>query len=192
MTKTVHLIRHGQSTFNAIHDSTGHDPLIYDAPLSALGHQQVAEARQAYADHAYDIVFTSPLTRAIQTAKGIFGNNAPMIVNASHSEWANWSCNMGRPASELARDFPDLDFSHLTEDWWHKGGPINAYGIPCEPLESLLARVASFRALIAARPERKIAIVGHGDFFYHLTRRAMANCERAVMSDHVAEFLAAN
>ena len=181
MSKTVHLIRHGQSTFNAIHDSTGYDPLIYDAPLSALGHTQVAAAAKAYADETYDIIFTSPLTRAIQTAKGIFGANAPMLVNASHSEWSNWSCNMGRPATILAQEFPDLDFNHLTEDWWHKGGPVNSYGIPCEPLESLLDRVATFRAMIAARPEKKIAVVGHGDFFYHLTDKFMTNCERVAM-----------
>jgi len=181
MPKTVHLIRHGQSTFNAIHEQTGHDPLIYDAPLSVLGHEQVKAASLAYADQRYDIVFTSPLTRAIQTARGIFGNRAPMLVNASHSEWMNWSCNMGRPASHLAAEFPDLDFNHLTEDWWHKGGPINAHGIPCEPLESLLDRVASFRSMIAARREENIAVVGHGDFFYHLTDRFMSNCERAEM-----------
>jgi glucosyl-3-phosphoglycerate phosphatase len=181
MAKTVHLIRHGQSTFNAIHDATGHDPLIYDAPLSARGHQQVAAARQAYADQSYEVVFTSPLTRAIQTARGIFGANMPMLVNASHSEWMNWSCNVGRPASILAQEFPDLDFNHLEGDWWHKGGPLNAHGIACEPLESLLQRVASFRAMIAARPEQRIAVVGHGDFFYHLTERFMNNCERVEM-----------
>jgi broad specificity phosphatase PhoE len=182
MPKTVHLIRHGQSTFNAIHDATGHDPLIYDAPLSPLGHQQAAAAREAYADHAYDIVFTSPLTRAIQTARGIFGTTVPMIVNASHSEWMNWSCNMGRQAAELAKDFPDLDFNHLGDDWWHKGGAVNIHGIPCEPLDSLLQRVAHFRQMIAARPEQTIAVVGHGDFFYHLTNRFLTNCERVEMT----------
>jgi glucosyl-3-phosphoglycerate phosphatase len=181
MTKIVHLIRHGQSTFNALHDATGRDPLIYDAPLSDLGHQQVAEARVAYADDHYDIVLTSPLTRAIQTAKGIFGNRAPMIVNDGHSEWANWSCNMGRHAQFLAAEFPDLDFAHLKDEWWHRGGPLNEHGIPCEPLESLLARVADFRTMIAARPEQNIAVVGHGDFFYHLTDRFLKNCERVEM-----------
>jgi glucosyl-3-phosphoglycerate phosphatase len=181
MTKTVHLIRHGQSTFNAIHETTGHDPLIYDAPLSPLGHTQVAAAAKAYSDVRYDIIFTSPLTRAIQTAKGIFGAATPLVVNASHSEWANWSCNMGRRATELSADFPDLDFNHLEGDWWHKGGPLNSNGIPCEPIESLLGRVAEFRAMIAARAEEKIAVVGHGDFFYHLTNRFMNNCERVEM-----------
>ncbi len=181
MTQIVHLIRHGQSTFNALHDTTGRDPLIFDAPLSDLGHQQVAQAKAAFALDHYDIVLTSPLTRAIQTAKGIFGARAPMIVDHTHSEWANWSCNMGRPAPLLAAEFPDLDFSHLDGEWWHRGGPLNEHGIPCEPLESLLARVTQFRAMIAARPERKIAVVGHGDFFYHLTDRFMKNCERVEM-----------
>jgi glucosyl-3-phosphoglycerate phosphatase len=181
MPKTVHLIRHGQSTFNALHDLTGQDPMINDAPLSPLGHQQVAAARAAYADVDYDIIFTSPLTRAIQTATGIFGSSAPMRVNLSHSEWVTHSCNTGRPASHLANEFPHLDFSHLAEEWWHKGGPVNQHGIACEPFESLLQRVSDFRAMIAARPEQRIAVVGHGDFFHQVTGRFMNNCERMEM-----------
>ena len=41
--KVVYLIRHGQSTFNAAYEQTGVDPMLFDAPLSALGVRQVAE-----------------------------------------------------------------------------------------------------------------------------------------------------
>ena len=40
--KVVYLIRHGQSTFNAAYEQTGVDPMLFDAPLSALGVRQVA------------------------------------------------------------------------------------------------------------------------------------------------------
>ncbi len=43
MTKIVHCIRHGQSTFNAHFAETGEDPLHFDAPLTELGQRQVAE-----------------------------------------------------------------------------------------------------------------------------------------------------
>ncbi len=181
MTRTIHLIRHGQSTFNALHDLTGLDPMINDAPLSPLGHEQVAAARVAYADVDYDVIFTSPLTRAIQTATGIFGSKAPMLVNYSHSEWVTHSCSTGRPASQLAREFAHLDFNHMAEVWWHRSGPVNQHGIACEPLESLLQRVSDFRAMIAARPERRVAVVGHGDFFHQVTGHFMNNCERVEM-----------
>jgi glucosyl-3-phosphoglycerate phosphatase len=107
-----------------------------------------------------------------------------MHVNLSHSEWVTHSCNTGRPVSQLAQEFPHLDFNHLAEEWWHKGGPVNQYGIECEPFESLLQRVSDFRAMIAARPEQRIAVVGHGDFFHQVTGRFMNNCERVEMRLH--------
>jgi broad specificity phosphatase PhoE len=44
MTKTVHCIRHGQSTFNAAFALNRVDPLHWDAPLTELGQQQAREA----------------------------------------------------------------------------------------------------------------------------------------------------
>lgn len=41
--KVIYLIRHGQSTFNAAYETSGIDPMLFDAPLSALGKRQVME-----------------------------------------------------------------------------------------------------------------------------------------------------
>ena len=41
MTKTVHLLRHAQSAFNEVYAEGDPDPMLFDAPLSALGHEQV-------------------------------------------------------------------------------------------------------------------------------------------------------
>ena len=41
---------------------------------------------------------------------------------------------------------------------------------------------AAFRAMIAARPERVIAVVGHGGFFLHLLGRHLDNCEVATLT----------
>jgi hypothetical protein len=35
--------------------------------------------------------------------------------------------------------------------------------------------------MIAERPEQRIAVVGHGDFFHQVTGRFMSNCERMEM-----------
>ena len=76
MTKLVHLIRHGESTFNAAYQETGADPIDFDAPLSPTGHRQVALRRAAFDALAVELVVTSPLTRAIETALGLFGPRA--------------------------------------------------------------------------------------------------------------------
>ena len=49
--------------------------------------------------------------------------------------------------------------------------------IAIESEETLGARVADFRAWLADRPERNIAVVGHGTFLNRLTGHSFANCE---------------
>ena len=42
---TIYLIRHAQSAFNAVHDPDKPDPMIFDAPITALGKTQAQKAR---------------------------------------------------------------------------------------------------------------------------------------------------
>jgi broad specificity phosphatase PhoE len=180
MPRSVDLIRHGQSTFNAHYEATGEDPLHFDSRLSDLGESQVAAARDRYRDRDYDVVLASPLTRAIQTAHGIFGDRGiPIEICAVHREWQISSCDIGRGVTELRNDFPHLDFSRLCDPWWRHDAPACPLGFPQETEAHLQERVAAFIALIAARPEERIAVVGHGDFFRRLIGRHLANCERA-------------
>jgi broad specificity phosphatase PhoE len=180
MPRSIDLIRHGQSTFNAHYEATGQDPLHFDARLTTLGESQVTAARDRYRDRDYDIVLASPLTRAIQTAHGIFGDrNIPIEICALHREWQISSCDIGREVAALSADFPHLDFSGLSDPWWRHDLPVCPLGFPQETEAHLQERVRAFAALIAARPEERIAVVGHGDFFRRLIGRQLANCERA-------------
>lgn len=181
MAKIVHCIRHGQSTFNAVYAPSRGDPLHFDARLSDLGHRQVHDAAEIVSDTAYDLVVTSPLTRALQTTFGAFGEHParpPIIVEALHRELLANSCDVGRAPHLLREEFPRVAFDHLEEVWWHREGTADARGIHVEPIETLQARVAAFRGWLAARPEKTIAVVGHGTFFFHLTGgHHFANCE---------------
>jgi broad specificity phosphatase PhoE len=177
MAKLVDLIRHGQSTFNAAYAETGSDPLHYDARLTALGHAQVAAVRATLRATDYELVVTSPFSRAIETTLGMFGTSAaPVLVEALHRERLESSCDIGRPAAALARDFPSLAFDHLDDPWWHDGPDKDSLGHAIEPGHVFAGRLADFRAWLAARPERRIAVVGHGTFFLHLAGVALANC----------------
>jgi glucosyl-3-phosphoglycerate phosphatase len=83
----IYLIRHGQSTFNALFDLNRVDPLHFDARLSQIGIEQVAAARQAASAIPVELVVVSPLTRAIQTAVGLFGEaTVPIIVTDLHRD----------------------------------------------------------------------------------------------------------
>ncbi|KQP61713.1 histidine phosphatase family protein [Methylobacterium sp. Leaf108] len=173
-------IRHGESTFNAAHRATGRDPGHIDAPLTTRGLSQVAAARRALRDVPFEVVVTSPLTRAIQTTVGLFAEHPArpeILVEVLHRECQESSCDVGRAASLIAAEFPDIRVDHLPETWWYAEGEPHPSGFHIEPRTVFDARVAAFRDWLAARPERTIAVVGHGTFFFHLTGVWLDNCE---------------
>jgi glucosyl-3-phosphoglycerate phosphatase len=178
--KTILCIRHGESTFNAMCAGGGADPLHYDAPLSELGQEQVRRARDLLRSRAIDLVVTTPLTRALQTTSGLFSDHPsapPVLVESMHRERVENSCDVGRSPALLSKAFPALAFDHLPDVWWHAHDRPDARGICIEPLELVEARAEAFRRFLVQRPERVIAVVGHGTFFLKLTGRALANCE---------------
>jgi len=172
----VYFIRHGESEFNAAHSVGGRDPMIFDAPLTDKGRRQAEEAKALVADLGIRQVITSPLTRAIQTALCIFANDTPIKVAVGHRELLIHSCDVGRPPADLQRDFPALSFTHLRDSWWHQG-PENDAGIPVEPEDVFLQRMAEFERSLAQIKDRPLAVVGHGNAFKALIGRALENCE---------------
>jgi broad specificity phosphatase PhoE len=63
----IYVIRHGQTVLNSAHALQGRS----DAPLNATGEEQAREAGRRLAKRgiAFSHVFSSPLTRAVQTAE---------------------------------------------------------------------------------------------------------------------------
>ena len=185
--KTILCIRHGESTFNALAAASGVDPLHYDAPLSELGRQQVSAARESLRNTRIDLVVTTPLTRALQTAAGLFADHPsspPILVESLHRERVESSCDIGRSPALLAGEFPLLAFDHLPDVWWHIHDSPDERGVCVEPVELVASRADAFRRFLLQRPERVIAVVGHGTFFFNLIGRKLANCEVAeVMLD---------
>ncbi len=178
--RTILCIRHGESAFNAAYAGDGVDPMLFDAPLTARGRAQVEAARDRLRPVPVDVVIATPLTRALQTALGIFGdhpNRPEIVVEAGHRERLESSCDRGRAPADLAAEFPHLKLDHLPAVWWHAEGEPDGRGLHVEPLPTMLARMERFAALVKGRPEPVIALVGHGTFFFHLTGRWLDNCE---------------
>ncbi len=172
----IYLIRHGQSEFNAAHTDGGPDPLIFDARLTELGRKQAQEARVQAATLGIRHVICTPLTRAIETAKIIFDGIAPITVSLGPVEHLSHSCDMGRAPAALRAEFPELDFDHLPEAWWHQG-PLNPNGVPEEPEDLFHARISRFRDTLPSLHPRPLAIVGHCNTFRSLAGVDMKNCE---------------
>jgi broad specificity phosphatase PhoE len=180
--RSIICIRHGESTSNAAWRVAAVDPLHFDAPLSSAGIEQVRQARRALENLPVELVVTSPLTRALQTTVGLFSGHrrSPRIlVQALVRERLENTCDVGRPPADLAVEFPAFDLAHLDDVWWHADGIPDSRGICIEPVASVAARAREFKSYLLTRPERCIAIVGHGTFLFHLSGRVLANCEIA-------------
>ncbi|TDH73667.1 uncharacterized protein CCR75_007032 [Bremia lactucae] len=210
-TKTLYCIRHGESTYNewrlrslwSFSWMWVRDPMIVDAPLSTMGHKQVAKLHEliqsTHLDKKIQVIITSPLTRAIETAIGVFpATNVPIIVDPLCREMLDTACDVGRVPTELAQHFvaqQDIDFSKLNSTWWLNdgaGGPSNASRAtivapktPNEVLplresqEDLDARIRDFVTKLEERPEQHIAVVGHSSYFKRMLgmNRKLHNCE---------------
>jgi glucosyl-3-phosphoglycerate phosphatase len=187
-TKRVHFIRHAQSQHNARADVVADetpvrmDPSLRDAALTDLGHGQArALASEIAALNGIEIVVVTPLTRAIQTMRHAFAHHhAPRLVHHLHREHQASFCDIGRPPAALAEDFPDLAFDHLPDPWWHHD-PAHSAPYVVESMHQLDARVQAFRDWLAARPEREIAVVGHGTFLNRMTGHVFANAARVAV-----------
>jgi broad specificity phosphatase PhoE len=173
---TIYLIRHAQSTFNAVYDPDQPDPMIFDAPITELGEQQARQTRNRVQHLDVERVIVSPLSRTLQTASLIFGARLPFHINAAVREQLTNSCDVGRSPTELSRDYPELDFGHLEECWWHNEAKDHR-GISVESSETLQERADSFANFLRTTQVRSTAIVTHGNFIRALTGIQPDNCQ---------------
>jgi glucosyl-3-phosphoglycerate phosphatase len=164
------LLRHGQSEFNLALTTTRRDPGIIDAPLTPFGHEQAERAADALTGEGIRRIIVSPYTRALQTAAPVARRTgAPVYVNSLVRERFAFSCDIGTPATELARAWPQHDFSHVEEVWW----PAVA-----EPEHAVIDRAALFRAEMAALSDwSDTLVVSHWGFILCVTGTSTINGE---------------
>ena len=183
--KTILVVRHAQSELNAhkhAPDSGGiaTAPQAWraDAPLSALGREQAAEAAAAVAELSEAataaVVAAAPLARSLQTALAVsdaLGGSLPIAVSPLLRE-ATKKRPIGRPLADLRAEFTDprFDWTDATDDSWIAS---------VEDVEAAPARAEAARAWIAARPEPDLVLITHGTFFKLLsgTQLKLVNAE---------------
>ncbi|PPD89479.1 hypothetical protein GOBAR_DD13599 [Gossypium barbadense] len=95
--KTLHLVRHAQGMHN-LESEKSQDPLtsfeFFDAQLSSQGWQQVRQKRKDVCANGLlkriELVITSPMSRTLQTAVGIFhGEDQPELSDVTSYEEGN-------------------------------------------------------------------------------------------------------
>lgn len=164
------LLRHGQSEFNAAFTLSRVDPGIIDPRLTELGRAQAREAAHALKGERLARIIASPYTRALETAAIVASIlDVPIVVNPTVRERCAFTCDIGSPRTELARRWPDLDFSHIDEVWWPALTESEA---------EIEARAAAFRAEMAAiRDWSDTLVVSHWGFILAFTGVRVQNCQ---------------
>ena len=93
MKKTVYIFRHGETDANIEHRMQG----WLDVPLNANGVAQAQALAQKLAGIKFDCVYSSPLSRALDTARAVVGDQQ-IITNGDLREW-----NMGDFCGHIVR-----------------------------------------------------------------------------------------
>ena len=99
------IARHGETDWNTLGVLQG----WIDVPINAIGRQQAVELAQSLLATGFDAVWTSPLIRALETARiiaGQLGLPAPSIHDGLKER--NFGEIQGMPKTELAESNPLL------------------------------------------------------------------------------------
>ena len=163
------LLRHAESEFNEVYSASRVDQGIEDPKLSERGHRQAREAAALLAEYPLRRVLASPYTRALQTADEIATLlGLPIAVEPLVRERGAFVCDVGTARGELARRWPDLDFSRIDEHWWSR----------TESDDAVVLRGEAFRAAARAWPNHdEVLVVTHWGFVLGLTGQSIKNCE---------------
>lgn len=136
----LYFIRHGQSAMNAVGLFAG----SLDSPLTDTGREQAKAAGKAAKSLGIDIIISSPMSRAYETAQIIARE---LGIDESHIV--------------LDEDLVERHFGEREGQPWQPG--IDLSGTPgLEPIEQFRARVNAGLQRAQNRPEGVVLIVAHG------------------------------
>lgn len=148
----LYLIRHGQTRWNLENRIQGH----LDSPLTDLGRRQAGWLAEAYASVAFDVIYTSTLDRAYETARILRGKRAIDIVRLEALKEINFGEWEGLKFTDLKEENPEsFDAFRFSPDTFRpKGG---------ETFREAQARIVEATAgLLRENRGAKVALVIHG------------------------------
>jgi broad specificity phosphatase PhoE len=145
------LIRHGETEWNIIGRYQGQA----DPPLNPRGRQQSAELAEKLTEARLDMLYTSPLRRALETAEIVAERlNIPVYQDARLQEihQGDWQTRL---RSEIEGLYPEL-FQRWESEPWQVTPPGG------EHLCQVQARVyAAVDEILTRHPGKRVGLVAH-------------------------------
>jgi broad specificity phosphatase PhoE len=150
----IHTIRHGSTEYNAEKRYAG----TLDISLSEKGICECRVAAQKLEDYHFDIILTSKMKRAIETAKLMVDGKVPVIQNALCNE-RNFGLMEGYTWDEILRFDPPILLINVGNDL-HTVNPARG-----EPFEDVWQRAKKFRNFLFRKFQgQSILVISHGVF----------------------------
>lgn len=148
---TLYLIRHGETDENKNGIVIGST----DAPLNDTGRLQAALLRDRINALEVNVLYSSPLSRAVDTATILFGTKAPIVTDSSLQEFhfGDWE---NKQFSDISKEYPEL-WQHWVNDWENTEIPGG------ESFRAFEGRVVGvIQEILANCAGQRIAVVSHG------------------------------
>jgi 2,3-bisphosphoglycerate-dependent phosphoglycerate mutase len=168
----IRTLRHAQSTYGPEQRYAG----SVDVPLSEKGERDCREAAEALAGLNVDVVVTSNLKRAIDTAR-LVGYEPSRCVRSGLCNERRYGVLEGRTWQEVQNLDPPVLFIEVGDDR-HSVNPQGG-----EPFEAVWERARRFRRYLFREYEGlSILVVSHGVFlqmFHGVLRRS--NCIESLL-----------
>jgi alpha-ribazole phosphatase len=164
---SISTLRHAHTQYNAERRYAG----SIDIPLSETGVLDAQRAAPKLAEIKFDMVITSKLKRALQTAQILIGDAAPIIQNELCNE-RNFGIMEGLTWEDIQILQPPVLMINVGNDL-HTVNPKGG-----EPFEDVWERARKFRSLLfQAYTGANILVVSHGVFLqmFHGVLRGL-NC----------------
>jgi broad specificity phosphatase PhoE len=155
---TINTVRHAHTEYNAQKRYAG----AIDVPLSEAGIRDARQASAQLGGARFDVVITSTLRRAIQTAELLVGESVPSVQSELCNE-RDYGVFEGLTWEEVQKLEPPVLFIEVGDDL-HSVNPPGG-----EPFEDVWDRAKRFRRfLFQEYAGSNILVVSHGAFLQML------------------------
>ncbi len=147
----IYLIRHGQTDWNREEIFRGRA----DRPLSEVGNWEGGALKQALAQVTINFIYSSPLTRALETARPIASTHSLKVIPLAgiiDIDYGNWQ--------GLSHDQVKAQYPELYRRWQDHPDQVEFPG--GESLSMVRERAMSaFKEVVAGHPEQSGVVVSH-------------------------------
>jgi probable phosphoglycerate mutase len=152
-TKTLYIIRHGETEYNRMGIVQGSG---VDADLNDLGRLQAVAFHEAYRDVPFDKIYTSKLRRTVQSIQPFLDEGVPYESHAGLNEIC-WGTKEGK-----IPDYRDDAYYRSLMFNWRSGNVTMPADEGESPMDVMLRQRPVIDLIIARPDEKNVLVAMHG------------------------------